>query len=195
MALARWQATIVDDRGNIRPGATIDVFRESNGSRPSLKSDRDGVVPLPNPFAADSEGYAAFHVLGGLYRIVATSGGESREWRYVGVGTAGEQDIASGIVGSRVTGSGTIPVGPDDRGYQVESSVNGDVTFQLGLSAERLGLPFTVVLVGADPVAHTIKVDLSGSETVRGSGEFVFESLYQVVTFYPLAAGGGYYIG
>lgn len=97
--LARWQATIVDDAGNIQPGASVEVRREEPGlPLVTIYSDRDGTMPLGNPMTADSEGFAAFHVLGGAYRITATKNGFSRVWRYVGIGNAGEQDgIASGV--------------------------------------------------------------------------------------------------
>lgn len=97
--LARWQATIVDDAGNIQPGASVEVRREETGlPLVTIYSDRDGTTPLGNPMVADSEGFAAFHVLGGAYRITATKGSFSRVRRYVGIGNASEQDgIASGV--------------------------------------------------------------------------------------------------
>jgi hypothetical protein len=64
--MARWQAMIVDDAGNVQPDAFVEVRREMPGSPlVSIYSDRDGAVPLGNPFQSDSEGFAAFHVLGG----------------------------------------------------------------------------------------------------------------------------------
>jgi hypothetical protein len=93
MTLARWQATIVDEAGNIQDGASVTVRREVAGSPlASLFSDRDGLVPTGNPITADSEGFAAFHAAGGAYRITATKGGFERVWRYVGIGLAQEQD-------------------------------------------------------------------------------------------------------
>lgn len=93
MVLARWQATIVDDAGNIQTGASIEVRSEAAGAPlATIYSDRDGLTPLGNPFLSDSEGFAAFHVPGGAYRITATKGSFSREWRYVGIGTLAEQD-------------------------------------------------------------------------------------------------------
>jgi hypothetical protein len=195
MTMARWQATIVDEQGNIVPNAQVSVFRESDGALPALKSNREGTSSKSNPFTADSEGFAFFHAVGGSYRIVASLGAFEREWRYVGIGTASETDIPGGVPNGRITAAGTYDVDDVHRGYQVEATVAGNVTFNLGPSADRLDLPFTVALVGADPTTHTITVDFDGSETCRGAGAFVFESPYQVVTFYPLAAGGGYYIG
>jgi hypothetical protein len=94
MVLARWQSTIVDEAGNIQDGASVTVQREIAGAPlATLFSDRDGAVPLGNPITADSEGFAAFHAVGGAYRITATKGGFSRVWRYVGIGRAQEFDL------------------------------------------------------------------------------------------------------
>ena len=99
MPLARFQFTVVDDHGNVLPGASVEVRRETSGQPiAAIFSDRAGATPLGNPFSADSEGFAAFHAAGGAYQIVATSGAFSRTWRYVGVGLAGEQDAVLGGV-------------------------------------------------------------------------------------------------
>lgn len=91
--LARWQATITDEAGNVLPLASVTVRRESSGSPlATLFSDRAGAAPVGNPITADADGYAAFHVAGGAYRITASLGGVTREWRYVGIGLAAETD-------------------------------------------------------------------------------------------------------
>lgn len=93
MAFARWQQTIVNGAGDVLPGASIEVRRESVGQPlVSLFSDRNGSSPISNAFTADSEGFAAFHVAGGAYKIVASKGGFSRTWRYVGIGLGQESD-------------------------------------------------------------------------------------------------------
>lgn len=93
MALARWQRTITTGGGIVVPGASVEVRRESDNGLPSLFSDRNAAVAILNPFAADSEGFAAFHVVGGVYKITVTLGSFSRTWRFVGVGTAQEFDV------------------------------------------------------------------------------------------------------
>ena len=94
MALGRWQATIVDAEGNILPGAQVTVRREIAGAPLAvLYSNRDGTAILGNPFIVVADALAAFHVVGGAYRITATSGAFSQDWRYVPIGTAAEADL------------------------------------------------------------------------------------------------------
>ncbi len=94
MALGRWQATIVDTAGNILPGAQVTVRRETAGAPLALLySDRNGLSGIGNPFTVGSDGLAAFHVTGGAYRITATYGAFTQDWRYVAVGTAAEGDL------------------------------------------------------------------------------------------------------
>jgi hypothetical protein len=93
MALARWQHTIVDVSGNVISGAQITVRKEEPGAPLAvLYADREGTVPLGNPFTADPTGFAAFHVAGGAYRIDASNGLHTSTWRYVAIGTAAEHD-------------------------------------------------------------------------------------------------------
>jgi hypothetical protein len=98
MPLARYQFTVVDDAGNVLPAASVEVRREVAGTPiVPLFADREGATPIGNPFAADADGFAAFHVAGGAYRITASKGGFLRTWRYVGIGLASELDtIAAG---------------------------------------------------------------------------------------------------
>ena len=99
MALARWQSTVVDEAGNVLPGAQVTVRREMAGAPLAvLYQDRDGLVPLGNPFPAAGDGFAAFHAAGGAFRIDAVSGSSTRTWRYVPIGLAAEADgLATGI--------------------------------------------------------------------------------------------------
>jgi hypothetical protein len=93
MALARWQRTIVDNAGNILPGAQITVRREVPGAPLAvLYSDRDGTTPLGNPFQAAPDGFAFFFTAGGPLRIDVVSGSFSRSLRYVPIGLAAERD-------------------------------------------------------------------------------------------------------
>jgi hypothetical protein len=94
--LARWQSTIVDLQGNVLPAAQITVRREAVGSPLAvLYQDRDGTIPLGNPFPADSEGFAAFFTAGGPLRIDVAAGAFARTLRYVPLGLMQERDALS----------------------------------------------------------------------------------------------------
>lgn len=93
MSLARHQFTVTDEAGNIVTGASVEVRKEITGAPlATLYSDREGATPLANPFTSDSDGFAAFHVAGGAFKITVTKGDFTRIWRYVPIGTAAEAD-------------------------------------------------------------------------------------------------------
>ena len=109
--LARWQRTITDTAGNIIAGATVTVRLEIGGAPlASLFTDRDGLSSLANPFTADSEGFASFHVAGGAYRIDVSDNAspeQTETLRYVGIGLEQESDgdlDAQGPGGTTVVG-------------------------------------------------------------------------------------------
>lgn len=123
MALARWQATIVDDAGNVVAGALVEVRRETAGTPlESLYSDRDGAVPLSNPVTADGEGFVAFHAAGGAFRIRAYATGFERIWRYVPIGTAQEADFVTSLLPRGDWDSGTTYAIGDVVSHQSGSS-------------------------------------------------------------------------
>lgn len=92
MVLARWQSSILDDAGAPVASASVAVYSETTGALATIYSDRAGAVSITNPTTADSDGFVGFYAVGDAYRIVATSGTTSREFRYVGIGTASEED-------------------------------------------------------------------------------------------------------
>ena len=93
---SRWQRTIVNGSGEVVPSVNIEVRRHVAGTPlAQLYSDREGTTPIGNPFTADSDGFAAFHVRGGAYRIRAYTIGFERIWEYVGIGTLQEMDFSS----------------------------------------------------------------------------------------------------
>jgi len=128
MALARWQATIVDDLGNVIPSAQITVLSEAAGNPLAvLKSDRLGATPLGNPFNSDSAGFASFHTVGGSYRITATKGSFSKEFRYVGVGLASETDGTQPGIGF-LFDSVTSDADPGDGKFRFNNATLASVT-------------------------------------------------------------------
>ena len=97
MTMARWQSTIVDAQGNIVPNATITVRNEGTGILAAVKSNRAGTTAKANPFVADEHGFAFAYLVGGSYRVTATKGDFSAEWRHVAVGRAAETDLTLAV--------------------------------------------------------------------------------------------------
>lgn len=93
MALAAFNFTVTDDDGNILNGASVEVRLESTGSLASIYSDRDGLVPLGNPYTLADGAVGIFYADGGAYKITVTKDALTRIRRYVGIGTGGENDI------------------------------------------------------------------------------------------------------
>lgn len=88
------QSTILSGAGAvaIAPGAQIEV-RSPSGLLVPLWLDRDGTQPTTNPTTADSDGFFRVYLNSGRYHITARSGGESREWRDVLLGSAAGYDV------------------------------------------------------------------------------------------------------
>lgn len=98
MTLAVWQATIVDRRGNVQPGAELEVRHETLGQplATQLYDNKDGTgSPLANPLTADSAGFVRFYAPGGFYQIKASYGGSEYTLRDVAIGTAQGVDADS----------------------------------------------------------------------------------------------------
>lgn len=95
--MMRWQRTIVDDAGNIQPGASVEVRRNVPGfPLAQVFEFNDGTGPLVNPLTADLTGYVFFHAAAGFYNIEASFGPDSREWTDVPLGTA--QGTDAGVI-------------------------------------------------------------------------------------------------
>lgn len=92
MTVARWQATITDENGDVVASASVAVVSETSGALATIYSDRAGAVSISNPMTADSDGFVSFYAAGDAYKITATSGSTTREFRYVGIGTSSEED-------------------------------------------------------------------------------------------------------
>ena len=83
MALPIFQRTVVNDKGDVIPGAQVTVRIESSGALATIYSDRNGTVPLSNPLRTDSSGLARFYAVANEYKITSVGNGTSVEWRYV----------------------------------------------------------------------------------------------------------------
>jgi len=202
MALARYQFTVTDEAGNVIPAASVEVRRESNGTIVPLFSDRAGVVSIGNPFSADSDGYAAFHVVGGPYRITATSGAFSREWRYVGIGLTQETDaVAMGM--TFVFSATTTDADPGDGMMRFNNASLPSVT---AIYIDNLSAFGTTVSSWIDTfddegesgdrgVLTIMTNDAAGVMVARITGTIVDGTGYRKVTVAPIATSGTFSTG
>lgn len=81
-----FQATIVDESGNILSECNIEARDEVSGNLVQVYDAYEGGGLLGNPHAADANGFTQFYLDSGLYRIRAYLGEFERTWRHVLVG-------------------------------------------------------------------------------------------------------------
>lgn len=98
MSLPVFQATVVNDSGDIIPSPVITVVIESSGLPATLFSDRNGTVPLGTGgvFNGGVDGFSQFYAEPNEYRVTAEDSGSgfSITWRYVVLsGTAATSNI------------------------------------------------------------------------------------------------------
>lgn len=198
MTLARWQRSITDDAGNTLPGAQVTVRRETSGAPLAvLFSDRDGATPIGNPFAADGDGFAAFHTAGGAYRIDVTSGATSRTWRYVGIGLAAEADALTTGTGLRFAAS-TSDSDPGAGIFRLNNATLGSVTAVYIDNESNNGATITAWLDSFDNGGSaldrgTLQIEQSDGDAfflARVTGSIVDGTGYRKVTVTPLATVG-----
>jgi hypothetical protein len=167
MALPVWQSTIVDNAGDIQPGAEVTVVDEATGVAPAggIWSDRAGSSALTNPFFADSNGFAQFYANPGNYRITAAGAGGTVVWRYVVLeGTAATADTG--------TAAGQVPLNSDlgtaataDTGT---AAGNVPLNSDLGTAATKnTGTAAGEVPLAEDVILETEKVS-SSTDTTAG---------------------------
>lgn len=180
MAFTSWQKTIVDDAGDILPGATIEVRLESSGALATIYSDDSGTAKS-NPFTADGEGFAIFYAAAGLYKITATSGAFSKTHRYVPIGSAQSYDVGDDAGGKLLTRDqmdaryGAVRFFGISGNITLDSTHNGRTGYITGNavitlpshSASTAG--YAVELIHDTPETHTVTVAAAGTDTVRGS--------------------------
>lgn len=98
MSLPVFQATVVNDSGDIIPSPVITVVIESSGLPATLFSDRNGTVPLGTGgvFNGGVDGFSQFYAEPNEYRVTAEDSGSgfSITWRYIVLsGTAALSNI------------------------------------------------------------------------------------------------------
>lgn len=139
MAMARWQATIMDAAGNIVPNANVQVRQELAGlPLATLYADADGDELKANAFTADASGYAFFHTTGGFYRIRAWLGSYERIWRYVAIGNAAAKDEDQFGVGATTDQKVETPAGL----AAYDDELEGFAVFVADIGDGRAGITF-----------------------------------------------------
>ncbi len=192
MTMARWQAVITDGAGNVVPNAHIEVKHEVPG-QPSaaLKSNRVGTSNLDNPFDADPDGYAFFHVVGGVYQIRAYLGPSEaptfeRIFRYVGVGLTSETDL-QGINRRTEVANGNVSLEPNDSIVFLKPTVAAARTVTLMLTTST---PITVFDAnGSWSDANKSTFVAEGGGTINGQPQWEGTGPYGSFEFTPVGDG------
>lgn len=94
MAKSVWQKFIVDGTGNVLASASMEVRLESSGALATIYSSESGAT-LSNPFTAGIDGLARFYADAGVYKITATSGAFSNDFRYQQLGNSQSRDVGT----------------------------------------------------------------------------------------------------
>jgi len=97
MALSAWQATIVNESGDVIPSASIEVIDKGTGLAATIYSNSGG-ASLGNPFPANAGGFGRFYANAGTYNITASDSGSgfSETWNDVRLGDAQAKDTGTG---------------------------------------------------------------------------------------------------
>ncbi len=101
MSLPVFQATIVNEFGEIIPSPVMTILDESTGQPAILFSDRNGTVPLGTNgvFTGGTNGFAQFFAAAGNYRVKAEllSAGFEQTWDFVAmVGDSAFYEVGAG---------------------------------------------------------------------------------------------------
>jgi hypothetical protein len=105
----------------------------------SIFSDRAGTVSLANPFTTDANGFFAFHVAGGTYRITISDGSTNSEITFVGVGRVQENEVI------QVSSAGNVGIGTSSPSVTLDvRGSSGIVTFLGGDPAAAVSAPHVV---------------------------------------------------
>jgi hypothetical protein len=161
MAFARWERPIVDDAGKPIPGAVVKVRREAPGFPLAvpLYADFAGSTTTDNPVTADAQGVAAFHVVGGFYRLEIVAPGFSRTLRFVAIGTAGGTDIDAYAIAGFTWAPETAITAPPSAGGCIRFN-NADLAAATHVFVHKMTLSGTDAsawLAGLMPGAKSVK--------------------------------------
>lgn len=93
---------------------------------------------------------------------------------------------------TRVAAAGAVAVAAADPGYEIDSTVAGQVAFTFPTSASRGGVPILIIDAGGVFFTYNGLVTLQSGETVRGSQTMILDGNYGFYLFRPRADGTGY---
>jgi len=105
MTYSVWQSFITDGGEQVVAAATVSVYLEASGAPATLYDGPTG-SPVGSSVVSGLDGLARFFVAGGVYKIVASKGAFSKEFRHVQIGTAASRDAGepSGIATLNASG-------------------------------------------------------------------------------------------
>jgi hypothetical protein len=189
-----FQATIVDDAGNVVPECIIEVRDETSGDLVQLYDAFDAGSLLGNPVDADSDGFIRFYAESALYRIDATSGAFSRTWRHVVLGTGSYSAYGTYTPAATAVAncSGLVPVQHRYQRAGTIVTVSGSVALS-ATSGSSVSTSFTVALPIASDFTTTAQAHGSGANnTNNGAPAFIISDVTSnrlLVTFYSTVSG------
>ena len=166
MSLPVFQATIVNDSGDIIPSAVVTVLDEITGLGLTIYSDRAGTVPLGTNgvFTAGTDGFAQFFAPAGNYRVKAeqAASGFEKTWDFVPL-VGGAAFVDTG------TGAGQVPTNADLPTFGTAATANVQ-TSPTDNTAGRL------MVVGAFGLGVTAKLKPTlNLDTYPSTGSYAYD--------------------
>ncbi|NPU63392.1 hypothetical protein HL667_00080 [Bradyrhizobium sp. 83012] len=201
--LARHQFTVLDAAGNIVPSAHVEVRKEVPGQPlAALYADRLGATPLGNPFDADAEGFAFFHVEGGAFQIRVYTGPsgaptfEAPLFRWVAIGLNAEADTIASRTQRVVTAAGAVTVTADDADdVIIRKTVGAATAVTMPDAAAAPKRPKKIVDGKGDANTNNITIAVQIGQTMMGiiNGTYTIDGNGGMVELTPLPDGTGWY--
>ena len=135
MAYSVWQRFITDGGERVVTAALISVYLESSGA-PATIYDGPSGSPIGSTTTSDITGKATFYAPAGVYKIVASKGTFSAEFRHVQLGNAQSRDVGpdpENLVTQENLSAATENL--VDPTAQIDATVNGTVIIAAGTTA------------------------------------------------------------
>lgn len=163
MSLPVWQATIVNEFGEIIPSPTMTIIDEATGLGLTVYSDVNGATPLGTDgvFTGGTDGFAQFFAPTGRYSIKAENlgAGFERTFRFVALTAVG-------------TGAGEVPLNSDlgtaslvDTGLLTGNVPTADQLSMVGETVNYTGANLNIGISGADAASDDVAVGFADGTT------------------------------